>query len=71
MLNTVAGIVEGYSNVITGSMEDLARARMAVCNKCEFKWKHIKVCGKCHCPLKGLTRQNKKVCEKWQAIPTH
>lgn len=68
-------IVEGWSNVITNSEEELSKERMKICNNCEYistKHKTIRPdvhCTHCGCTLDAKTRCASCACPigKWNS----
>ncbi len=65
------GVIQGYKNAVLRTnpiIEEEAQRRLSICENCPFMKKtiHIKRCNLCGCPLSALTRQNYKICKKWQ-----
>tara|TARA_R110000796_G_scaffold83590_2_gene182762 strand:+ start:503 stop:754 length:252 start_codon:yes stop_codon:yes gene_type:complete len=63
----VSEIFDGWKNVVFPNehVEQIAKARVAICGECEFNVKSR--CAKCGCPLVAKTRSMKSHCplNKW------
>ena len=71
MKNKLKEIGEGWYNTLVKDVEieEMAKARLAVCDGCEMKIHQfgIDVCGDCYCPLVAKSRSKDSQCglDKW------
>ena len=69
-MKTFTNIVKGWYNKIFNKNTELAKKRIAICNKCHSK-EHIDIigdiCGVCGCVLSAKARVKDEQCElnKW------
>lgn len=73
MVKKIINIIKGWYYRLFNKHEELARKRIAICNKCSHKL-HIDklgdICDKCGCVLEAKARVEDEYCElnKWYKL---